>query len=134
MLAYWSTLCPLELRSQNPPLTRNLIVMLKHPIPKAKRIALAQVYFHICLVPGMPLHIVSSASDTLNVLIRSKKKLGIDDMRLPWKPIWDVLSKDLFLKRRQFEITYVDPHICCHDTSELISASYLASQTTFRRF
>ncbi|KAG9025662.1 hypothetical protein FRB95_009933 [Tulasnella sp. JGI-2019a] len=80
-------------------------LMLKHSIPKEKRIALARVYFNICVVPGMPLHVVNSASDTLQVLIRSKKKLSVDDLRLPWKPLWNMLSKDLFLSRRQFEIT-----------------------------
>ncbi|KAG8874746.1 hypothetical protein FRB97_005668 [Tulasnella sp. 331] len=80
-------------------------LMLKHPIPKEKRIAIARVYFNICVVPGMPLHVVTAASDTLQVLIRSKKKLTVEDMRLPWKPIWDILSKDFFLSRRQFEIT-----------------------------
>jgi len=28
-------------------------------------------------------------------------------MRLPWKPIYDRLNRDLFLTRRQFEYTYV---------------------------
>ncbi|KAG8888929.1 hypothetical protein FRB98_006471 [Tulasnella sp. 332] len=82
-------------------------LMLKHPIPKEKRIAIARVYFNICVVPGMPLHVVTAASDTLQVLIRSKKKLTVEDMRLPWKPIWDILSKDFFLSRRQFEITFL---------------------------
>jgi proteasome activator subunit 4 len=79
--------------------------MLKYPLPKEKRIKLARLYFDICVTPGMPLHIVSTCSDTLAVLIRSKKKLSVEDLRLPWKPIFDILEKDLFLSRRQFEIT-----------------------------
>ncbi|KAH9947692.1 hypothetical protein B0H21DRAFT_737636 [Amylocystis lapponica] len=78
---------------------------LKYPIPKEKRIKVAKVYFHICTTPGMPSHIVAAACDALQMLTRSKKKLSIDDMRLPWKPIYDILSKDLFLTRRQFEIS-----------------------------
>lgn len=80
--------------------------MLKYPIPKEKRIRLAKLYYHICTTPGMPTHIVSSCSDNLQTLTRSKKKLSIDDMRLPWKPIFKILSKDLFLTRRQYEIRY----------------------------
>lgn len=78
--------------------------MLKYPIPKQKRIAIAKLYFHVCTTPGMPNHVVATGCDALNLLTRSKKKLTIDDMRLPWKPIFKILSKDLFLKRRQFEI------------------------------
>ncbi|GBE78103.1 hypothetical protein SCP_0109850 [Sparassis crispa] len=79
--------------------------MLKYPIPKQKRINLAKVYFHVCTTPGMPSHIVATCCDALHMLTRSKKKLSIDDMRLPWKPIFNILSKDLFLTRRQFEIS-----------------------------
>ena len=78
--------------------------MLKYPIPKEKRIALIKVYYHICTTPGMPTHIVSTCSDNLQVLTRSKKKLSIEDLRLPWKPVYNILNKDLFLTRRQFEI------------------------------
>lgn len=52
----------------------------------------------------MPTHIVANFSDNLHFLTRSKKKLRVEDMRLPWKPVYDILDKDLFLARRQFEI------------------------------
>jgi hypothetical protein len=60
----------------------------------------------VCVVPGMPTDTVSACMDTLAMLTRSKKKISIDDLRLPWKPIYDILSRDLFLKRRQFEYKY----------------------------
>lgn len=78
--------------------------MLKYPIPKEKRIALVKLYYHICTTPGMPNHIVSACCDNLQVLTRSKKKISVEDLRLPWKPVYKILSKDLFLTRRQFEI------------------------------
>lgn len=81
--------------------------MLKYPIPKEKRIALTKLYYHICTTPGMPTYIVSSCSDNLQMLTRSKKKLSVEDLRLPWKPVYKILSKDLFLTRRQFEIRCV---------------------------
>lgn len=56
----------------------------------------------------MSAQVVVACADTLQALIRSKYKLTIDDMRLPWKPIYNILSKDLFLSRREFEYTYVD--------------------------
>jgi proteasome activator subunit 4 len=56
----------------------------------------------------MSTQIVAACADTLQALIRSKNKLSIDDMRLPWKPIYNILIRDLFLTRREFEYTYVD--------------------------
>ncbi len=81
--------------------------MLKYPIPKEKRIALIKIYYHICATPGMPNHVVTVCSDGLQALSRSKKKLSIDDLRLPWQPLYRILSKDLFLTRRQYEIRRV---------------------------
>ena len=81
--------------------------MLKYPIPKEKRIAIVKVYYHVCTTPGMPNHVVATCSDGLQALCRSKKKLSVEDLRLPWKPIYKILSKDLFLTRRQFEIRQV---------------------------
>ena len=78
--------------------------MLKYPIPKDKRVAIVKLYYHICTTPGMPMHIVSTCSENLQVLTRSKKKMSVEDVRLPWKPVYKILSKDLFLTRRQFEI------------------------------
>ena len=53
--------------------------------------------------------VASSCMDTLSMLVRSKRKLSINDLRLPWKPVYRLLKKDLFLKRRQFEIRSASP-------------------------
>ncbi|KAL1951774.1 hypothetical protein VTO73DRAFT_923 [Trametes versicolor] len=79
--------------------------MLKYPIPKEKRIAVIKTYLHVCTTPGMPNHIVAACADGLQVMSRSKKKLSIEDVRLPWMPMYKILSKDLFLTRRQYEIS-----------------------------
>ncbi|KAJ8514936.1 hypothetical protein ONZ45_g7571 [Pleurotus djamor] len=79
--------------------------MLKYPIPKEKRIKLAKVFFHLSLTPGMPTQIVAVCADAFKTFTRSKRKLSIEDMRLPWRPIFDLLKEDLFLARRQFEYT-----------------------------
>lgn len=81
--------------------------LLKYPIPKPKRIALVKLYYELVTTPGLPSHILSVAADALNVLTRSKKKLSIEDIRLPWKPVFDLLSKELFLSRRKFELKSV---------------------------
>jgi proteasome activator subunit 4 len=56
---------------------------------------------------GMPGDTVSTCMETLAMLTRSKKKLGIEDLRLPWRPVYNILSQDLFLRRRQYEYRYV---------------------------
>lgn len=77
--------------------------MLKYPIPKEKRVLLAKLYFQVSVTPGMSIQVVAICADGLSHLTRSKKKLSIEDMRLPWTPLYDTLCKDLFLTRRQFE-------------------------------
>ncbi|KAI0828367.1 hypothetical protein BC628DRAFT_1417934 [Trametes gibbosa] len=79
--------------------------MLKYPIPKEKRIAIIRTYLHVSTTSGMPNHIVAACADGLQVLARSKKKLSVEDVRLPWMPMYKILSKDLFLTRRQYEIS-----------------------------
>jgi proteasome activator subunit 4 len=84
---------------------------MRYPIPKEKRILLVKLYFYLAITPGMHLHIVATAADTLEWLTRSRNKLNVNDLRLPWMPLFDVLSRDLFLTRRQYEVRYV---LCIH--------------------
>ncbi|KAF5374850.1 hypothetical protein D9758_000077 [Tetrapyrgos nigripes] len=81
--------------------------MLKYPIPKDRRVAIAKIYFHISITPGMPTQVIATCADGFKALTSSKKKITIDDLRLPWKPIYHILSEDLFLNRRQFEYTQI---------------------------
>lgn len=85
--------------------------MLKYPIPKEKRVALVKLYYEVAVMPGMPANIMAVAAEALNYLTRSKAKLSIADLRLPWKPIYNLLSNELFLSRRKFEIKYVSFHL-----------------------
>ncbi|KAJ3576138.1 hypothetical protein NP233_g640 [Leucocoprinus birnbaumii] len=80
-------------------------ITLKYPIPKDKRVKLAKLYFELSIVPGMSIQVVASCADGFRLLTKSKKLLTVEDMRLPWKPIYEALSQDLFLTRRQFEYT-----------------------------
>ncbi|KAF9056646.1 hypothetical protein BJ165DRAFT_1522537 [Panaeolus papilionaceus] len=82
-------------------------MMLKYPLPKDRRVALAKLYFHLSVTPGMSTEMVSTCADAFKTLTKSKHKITIDDMRLPWKPIYDILGQDLFLSRRQFEYTHI---------------------------
>ncbi|KIY51373.1 hypothetical protein FISHEDRAFT_37518 [Fistulina hepatica ATCC 64428] len=79
--------------------------LLKHPIPKDRRIKLAKIYYHVCVTPGTSNSVIAMCAETFVNLTRSRKKLSIDDMQLPWKPVYEILEHDLFLKRRRFEYT-----------------------------
>jgi hypothetical protein len=67
--------------------------------------------------PGMPSQVMATCADGFKSLTESIKKISIKDLRLPWKPIYDILSQDLFLTRRQFEYTCVKPPHFVHTTS-----------------
>ncbi|KAJ7225820.1 hypothetical protein GGX14DRAFT_422501 [Mycena pura] len=82
-------------------------VMLKYPIPKETRITLAKIYWHLSTTPGMPTQVMAAAADGFRSLTESTKKISVKDMRLPWRPIYDILSQELFLTRRQFEYTQI---------------------------
>ncbi|KAJ7071321.1 hypothetical protein C8F01DRAFT_1216892 [Mycena amicta] len=80
---------------------------LKYELPKETRVKLAKIYWHLSVMPGMPTQVMAAAADGFKALTESTKKISIKDMRLPWRPIFDVLSKEMFLTRRQFEYTQV---------------------------
>lgn len=110
--------------------------MLKYPIPKERRIKLAKIFFHLSVTPGMPTQIVAVCADAFKTFTRSKNKLSIEDMRLPWMPIYTLLKEDLFLSRRQFEYTYV--FSLSHFTHRLhiptVQATILVSRLHSREF
>ncbi len=71
-------------------------------MPKAKRVALIKLYYEVVTQPCMPRYVTSSLIDSLDVLAKSKKKVSIFDLRLPWKPIYELLSKNLLTPRRAY--------------------------------
>ncbi|KAF9036519.1 hypothetical protein BDZ89DRAFT_1100671 [Hymenopellis radicata] len=73
------------------------IIVLRYLIPKEKRICLAKIYFYVVTIPGMSTQMVATRSDAFKLLTKSKKRIGVDGLRLPWKPVYEILSADLFL-------------------------------------
>jgi proteasome activator subunit 4 len=47
---------------------------------------------------------LAGSADIFRFLTRSKNKLTIEDMRLPWKPLYEIFHKTLFYSRREFEL------------------------------
>ncbi|KAF8527908.1 ARM repeat-containing protein [Hysterangium stoloniferum] len=80
-------------------------LLLRYPVPTAMRVSLLKLYYELILVPGMDPVLVRGWADMLVKLIDnrgpgSKRKLHLSDMELDWRPLWKVLLKELFPKKR----------------------------------
>jgi len=76
------------------------------------RVKLVKLYYQLVLIPGMDARLIRGWADMLVKLIANKgpghtRKLELTDLQLEWKPLWDVLLKELFPKKRAGEETYV---------------------------
>lgn len=75
------------------------------------RVSLVKLYYELILIPGMDARLVRSWADMLVKLIANKgpgtkRKLQLDDLQLDWRPLWNVLLKELFPKKRSAEESY----------------------------
>jgi len=81
-------------------------LQMRYPIATATRAKLVRFYYELCLLPGLEVRIIRSWADMLRRILGSrtvKRKLEATDLQLPWKPLWDVLYKELFPKNRLAE-------------------------------
>ena len=80
-------------------------------MPKSTRAKLTRLYYELCLVPGIEPRVMRSWADMLSRLIcnkpDSRRKLDTRDLQLPWKPLWRVLQKELWPKKRMHDSSYV---------------------------
>ncbi|ORZ04733.1 hypothetical protein BCR42DRAFT_474389 [Absidia repens] len=74
---------------------------LKHAVPRPTRAALAQILFHMTVMPGMDYALVEIWANMCVRLIRKKKKLAPEDLVLPWRPLYDMIERSVFTKARQ---------------------------------
>ena len=86
---------------------------MRYPMPKTTRAKLTRLYYELCLVPGIEPRVMRSWADMLSRLIcnkpDSRRKLDAADLQLPWKPLWRVLQKELWPKKRMHDSSYVCP-------------------------
>ncbi|GJE87739.1 proteasome-substrate-size regulator, mid region domain-containing protein [Phanerochaete sordida] len=79
-------------------------LLMRYPVPKTTRARLARLYYELCLVPGLEPRVIRSWADMLSRLLSAKpdqkRKLEAKDLQLPWQPLWRVLQKELWPKRR----------------------------------
>ena len=69
------------------------------------RATLVKLYYELILIPGMDPRIIRGWADMLVKLLAnkgpgSKRKLHLSDLQLQWQPLWNVLLKELFPKKR----------------------------------
>ena len=79
--------------------------MLQYPLPKPMRATLVKLYYELILIPGMEPRNIRGCADMLVKFLAnkgpgSKRKLHLSDLQLQWRPLWDVLLKELFPKKR----------------------------------
>ncbi|KAI0094551.1 ARM repeat-containing protein [Irpex rosettiformis] len=79
-------------------------LLLRYPIPKPTRAKLARLYYELCILPGLEPRVIRSWADMLSRLLSNKpdqrRKLESNDLQLPWQPLWRVLKRELWPKRR----------------------------------
>ena len=84
---------------------------MRYPMPKSTRAKLTRLYYELCLVPGIEPRVMRSWADMLSRLIcnkpDSRRKLDVADLQLPWQPLWRVLQKELWPKKRLHDSSYV---------------------------
>ncbi|GAA5854935.1 hypothetical protein JCM8547_004128 [Rhodosporidiobolus lusitaniae] len=80
---------------------------LKYPMRRDLRARLARLYFEIAVLPGMDARLVDIAVNQAINLLEPKKRIDISDLQLPWRPLYDLLEKELFPKQRKTGLTNV---------------------------
>jgi proteasome activator subunit 4 len=110
---------------------------MKYPMRRDLRARLARLYFelsglspafpfctsvvlifsHFSVLPGMDARLVDIATNQAITLLEPKKRIDISDLQLPWRPIYDILEKELFPKQRKTGLTCVSSSLFLHHPS-----------------
>ncbi|KAN0063131.1 Proteasome activator BLM10 [Thecaphora frezii] len=83
------------------------LMSLRYPMLRQTRARLARLYYELTVLPGLETRMVQVAAEMCMSLIENKKKLDIKDLVLPWKPLYNLLEKELFPKQRRTGLTNV---------------------------
>lgn len=77
---------------------------MKYPLPKPTRAKLVRLFYELCLLPGVDGRILRGWADMVSTLLAlkpgSRRRLEIADLELPWQPLWRVMQKELWPKKR----------------------------------
>ena len=78
---------------------------LKFPMRRDIRARLVNLYYSLCVLPGMDVRLVEVCINITITLVSSKKRININDLVLPWKPLYDIIERELFPKQRKTGLT-----------------------------
>ncbi|KAF8922284.1 armadillo-type protein [Mucidula mucida] len=77
-------------------------LLMRYPMLKTTRAKLVRLYYELCITPGIEVRVIRSWADMLNRLISNKsgmkRKLELEDLQLPWEPLWEALKTHLWHK------------------------------------
>jgi proteasome activator subunit 4 len=77
---------------------------MRYPIPPKTLAKLVRLYYELCLLPGIEPQAIYGWADMISRLLCNKssatRKLEASDLELPWQPLWRVIQKELWPKRR----------------------------------
>lgn len=76
-------------------------------MPKTTRAKLVRLYYELCITPGIEARVTRSWADILQRLVSSKsgakRKLEVEDLELPWHPLWQAVETHLWHKGKVHE-------------------------------
>lgn len=77
-------------------------LQLRYPITTSTRAKLVRFYYELCLIPGLDVRVIQSWAAMISRLLgkTGKRRLESKDLHLPWLPLWQVLYKEIFPKKR----------------------------------
>jgi hypothetical protein len=83
-------------------------LQMRYPMTTSTRAKLVRFYYELCLLPGLDVRVIRSWADMISRLLGKnvKRKLESKDLQLSWRPLWRVLYKELFPKKRLGQTKY----------------------------
>jgi proteasome activator subunit 4 len=84
-------------------------LLMRYPVPIRIRAKLARLYYELCTLPGIEPRLIRSWADMFSRLLAGKsdtrRKLEPQDLELPWKPLWRVLQRELWIGTRFHDLS-----------------------------
>ncbi|KIK95621.1 hypothetical protein PAXRUDRAFT_826811 [Paxillus rubicundulus Ve08.2h10] len=77
-------------------------LQMRYPMATSTRSKLVIFYYELCLLPGLDVRVIRNWADMISRLLGKnvKRRLESKDLLLSWRPLWRVLYKELFPKKR----------------------------------
>lgn len=77
------------------------IFALKYPISISLRARMARLFYELAVMPKLDASLTEMAATFCVHLLSPKQKISIEDLELPWKPLYQVLEHEVRHKQRR---------------------------------